>query len=101
MYNRKERRKIEKDLGIIKLLKVAPKEVKDMIIQKRREENEAMQRAWREEQEAIARENEVQRYAKRLQFYTEMGHTQQEAEEILQKERSKEEARAARKRKSE
>lgn len=101
MYNRKERRKIEKDLGIIKLLKVAPKEVKDMIIQKRREENEAMQRAWREEQEAIARENEVQHYAKRLQFYTEMGHTQQEAEEILQKERSKEEARAARKRKSE
>lgn len=101
MYNRKERRRIEKELGITKLLKVAPKEVKDVIIQKRREENEAMQKAWREEQESLARENEIQRYAKQLQFYTEeLGHTHQEAEKILQEQRKKEEERKARKSKN-
>jgi hypothetical protein len=101
MYNRKERRRIEKDLGITKLLKSAPKEVKDIILQKRKEENLAMQQAWKEEQEAAANEREVQRYAKQLQFYTEtLGYTHQEAEKTLQEQRLKEEERAARKRKN-
>ena len=101
MYNRKERRRIEKELGIAKLLKVAPKEVKDVLIQKRKEENEAMQQAWRDEQEALANEREVQRYAKQLQFYIEeMGYTQKEAEETLQKQRILAEERALRKKKN-
>jgi len=98
MYNRKERRRIEKELGIAKLLKHAPKDVKDILLQKRKEENLAMQQAWKEEQESIANEREVQRYAKQLQFYMEeMDLTQKEAEETIQKQRLIEEERALRK----
>ena len=101
MYNRKERRRIEKELGITKLLKVAPKEVKDHLLQKRKEENLAMQQAWKEEQEALANEREIQRYAKQLQFYTEeLNYSQKEAEEIIKKQRLAEEERALRKKKN-
>jgi hypothetical protein len=101
MYNRKERRRIEKELGITKLLKSAPKEVKEQLLQKRKEENLAMQQAWKEEQDALANEREIQRYAKQLQFYTEeLNYSHKEAEEIIKKQRLLEEERALRKKRN-
>lgn len=100
MYNRKERRKLDKQLGLNKFLKTAPKELKEKLLQKRKEESLAIQKERKENLETIARENEVQLYAKRLQFYIEkMGYTQEDAEQILQKEKLIEEERAARKKK--
>ncbi|MFM2010305.1 MAG: hypothetical protein RLZZ479_696 [Bacteroidota bacterium] len=101
MYNRKERRKIDKQLGINKLLKIAPKELKEKLLQKRKEESLAIQKDRKENLEAIAIENEIQLYTKRLQFYIEkMGYTQEKAEQILLNEKLKDEEREARKKKN-
>ncbi len=99
MYNRRERRRIEKELGITKLIKEGPREIREQLIKQRNEESLAMQREWREQQEAIAREEEIQRYAKTLQLYTEMGYTVEEAEAKISEITKKDEERAMRKRK--
>lgn len=99
MYNRRERRRIEKELGISKLIKEGPKDISELLLNKRKEESLAMQKEWQEQQEAIAREEEIQRYAKSLQLYTDQGYTIQEAESKITELSKKDEERTMRKRK--
>jgi hypothetical protein len=99
MYNRRERRRIEKELGITKLIKEGPREIREQLLKQRQEESLALQREWREQQEAIAREEEIQRYAKTLQLYTDMGYTVEEAEAKILEITKRDEERAMRKRK--
>ena len=100
MYNRRERRRIEKELGISKLIKEGPREIKEILLKKRKEESLALQKERQENLEATAREEEVQRYARTLQLYTEeLGYSVEEAEKKIEAQRIIDEERAMRKRK--
>jgi SOS response regulatory protein OraA/RecX len=98
MYNRRERRKIEKDLGILKLIKKGPKEVRDELLRQRKEEVQALIQQRNEEQETLRLAREADQYARSLQFLMEQGYNQKEAESILDERRQRDEERAAKKR---
>lgn len=97
MSNRRERRRIDKALGVFKAIKNASKEEKAVMLAKLKEVNDAIKKDWTEEQETLRQEEEVQRYAKALQFQIELGKTHEEAEAFLQKERELEESKRAKK----
>lgn len=98
MYNRKERRKIEKELGIFKLIKKGPKDVREELLRQRKEEAQAIIQQRKEEQETLRLAREADQYAKSLQYLMEQGYDQKEAESILQERIQRDEERAAKKR---
>jgi len=98
MYNRRERRKIEKELGIFKLIKNGPKDVREELLRQRKEEAQAIIQQRNEEQETLRLAREADQYARSLQFLMEEGYSQKEAESILSERRQRDEERAAKKR---
>ena len=100
MYNRRERRNLEKKLKIHRLLKTAPKDIKEEILAKRAEHSKACQAQFVERQEAYDKEYLGEWYSKRLRFYTEaMGHSLENAEKILEREMNDDEKRREKKKK--
>lgn len=98
MSNRKERRKIDKELGIFKAIKRAPnKEAREEILIKRRELNDAIKKQQQDIFDSQRKEQEIEIYTKSLQFYMGLGNTQKEAEEIIEGIRLKKEKRSQKK----
>jgi hypothetical protein len=100
MYNRKERRTLEKKLKINRLLKTSSKDAKEEILAKRAEHSKACQEQFVARQEAYDKEYLEEWYSKRLRFYTEaMGHSLEEAEKIVEREMVNDEKRREKKKK--
>jgi len=101
MYNRKERRQNEKKMRIHKILKSGSIDLKEIILTKRLEQSANCQTQIKENQENYDREYAEELHAKRIRVYTEsLGHSLEEAEAILEKERLADKKRRNRKKKT-
>ncbi len=97
MYNRKQRREIEKNMGLLSTFSKLSQKQKFEISHRKIEAGKQIHLKNIQELENQRINQEADAYAKQLQRWMESGKTQEEAEAILTSSRQIQEARAAKK----